>query len=143
MHLLFLKAPCTVLTQAIENLHVFSFENYQVHSIILQSEIYSTTSAPPLCFVTPAPFVLKLKCILNTVIAPTFVLFCKIKEKRYSWYFKRNKLITRDCDISPYIFFFHCVVFKHSRMCFVIGNSFKNLPICSVFSPLQSKTSSF
>lgn len=55
---------------------------------------------------TPDPFVLKLNCIPNTVIALTFVLLCKIKEKKYSWYFKRNKLMTRDCEVPPCIFSF-------------------------------------
>lgn len=61
----------------LKNLGAYDLECYQVHSIILSSEIYSTTSAPPLCFETPASFVLKLNCTPNTVIALTFYYYAK------------------------------------------------------------------
>lgn len=59
------------------NLGAYHLEYYWVHPIILSFEICNATSAPPLCFKTPAPFVLKLNCTPNTMIALTFYYYAK------------------------------------------------------------------
>lgn len=77
LRLLKRASACPITTLCSSSNGAYHLEYYWVHPIILSFEICNATSAPPLCFKTPAPFVLKLNCTPNTMIALTFYYYAK------------------------------------------------------------------